>query len=194
MNLPKKQLLTFSITSNKPFSREFVKRDINSFSEAAEYIQQLPFKRNKNKNDLLTVFSDNCGTCGTKHAVLKMLANENGFEDVKLLLGIFEMSASTTPAVAKTLNQYGLDYIPEAHNYLKYKDTIYDYTKPGMKLEDFKDVLMKETELHPEQIADYKVTLHKEFINDWLSQNPHIRYTPDAIWAIREQCIADLSV
>ena len=105
----------FQITSSDRISAAFLARNIYTFQQAAAFIQQLPYRRNSNKNDLLTVFTDNCGTCSTKHAVLKMLADENNFETFELVIGLFRMNAVNTSPVAETLHSNHLDYIPEAH-------------------------------------------------------------------------------
>ena len=101
MNLP-----DFKISSTGGISREFLNGNILSFQDAAILVKELRYKRNKNKEDLLAVFSDNCGTCSTKHALLKKLADENGCNKIKLILGIFKMNAENTPSVKKTLEKY----------------------------------------------------------------------------------------
>lgn len=108
------------------------------------------------------------------------------------MLGIFRMNADNTPAVAATLAKHGLSYIPEAHNYLKYQDRIYDLTMPGRPLR-FENELLQESEMQPSAIGAAKVELHRKYLSEWLNNNKHIAFTPDALWAIREQCIRDLS-
>ena len=65
------QIPEFKIEQNGEISKEFLSRNILTFSQAALFVSQLPYGRNQNKNNLLTVFTDNCGTCSTKHALLK---------------------------------------------------------------------------------------------------------------------------
>ncbi|HEY1040637.1 MAG TPA: hypothetical protein VGF30_14585, partial [Bacteroidia bacterium] len=121
--------INFEITSTYDISSEFIKRDLYTFHKAADFIKKLPYGRNTNKNDLLTVFNDGCGTCSTKHAVLKQVADKNNFLNIKLVMGIFKMNGNNTPAVAEVLKKHNLSYIPEAHNYLKFNNEIFDYTK-----------------------------------------------------------------
>src|SRR5690606_7655926 len=116
------QLPNFDIKSDREISTEFLRRNILTFHQATEYIQNLSYGRNLNKDNLKTIFTHNKGTCSTKHAILKQLANENNFNSFKLTLGIFKMSADNTPKVANTLTKHNLEYIPEAHNYLKYEN------------------------------------------------------------------------
>ncbi|MGJ1268687.1 hypothetical protein ACR78F_14460 [Sphingobacterium spiritivorum] len=89
-----KELPDFKIQNNGNMSEEFLNRDILSFYQAINYIQNLDYGRNSNKEDLTTVFTDNKGTCSTKHAILKQLASENEVNNIKLILGIFKMIIS----------------------------------------------------------------------------------------------------
>jgi hypothetical protein len=185
--------LNFSIKSTAPVSINFLKQRIYSFQEAAVFIKELPYRRNANKNDLITIFKDHCGTCSTKHAVLKKLADENSFKGLDLTLGLFKMNAENTPTISSILQKNKLTYLPEAHIYLKFNSCIYDYTTIHSKPTDFVNDLMEELILQPNQISDFKVSYHKRQLIHWLENNPHIKYTLNDVWAIREQCIQKLS-
>jgi hypothetical protein len=65
-------------------SRAFMAKGITTFSDACFYVKSLPYRRNENKEDVFAVFNDNRGTCGTKHALFKRLADENGIEGLTL--------------------------------------------------------------------------------------------------------------
>jgi len=181
--------LNFPITSSFPFSHAFRTYHIDDFKEACAYIARLPYGRNKDKSNLLKVFADQCGTCSTKHALLKSLADENGFKNLKLIAGIFKMNRENTPKISPVLEKYQLDYIPEAHCYLRYNNMILDYTKADSDPATFMDEIMEETEIMPDQITAYKVDYHKNYLKEWLIRTPHILYTLDEVWAIREKCI-----
>ncbi len=191
--MPAHTLPNFRIQSSNGISSEFLKAGLLTFGDATNFIAGVSYGRNGNKDDLSTVFTDNCGTCSTKHALLKKLADENGHAEIKLVLGLFRMHAGNTPKVAGTLQQYGLDFIPEAHNYLKVGDSIFDFTRPDSKPADFEDDLIVEIEMLPDQISGYKVAVHQDYLRRWLGENPHIPYDAEQLWQIREQCIADLS-
>lgn len=111
-----KNSLNFKIKPIGTISRHFLARNILTSREATKFVRQLSYGRNKNKADLTTLFNDNCGTCSTKHVLLKQLADENNFSGLKLMTGLFRMNSSNTPKISKTLKQNKLDYIPEAHN------------------------------------------------------------------------------
>lgn len=183
----------FLIESSKGISAAFLNKELHTFSQAAMFVKDLPYKRNTDKSNLLTVFSDGHGTCGTKHALLKQLADENDQEGFDLVMGIYKMNGANTARVAGVLNQYKLDYIPEAHVYLKYEDDIIDCTNSKSSPEDFIDELLEEMIITPDQVSEYKVAYHKSYLQKWLTANPDIPYTLDELWAIRENCIKALS-
>lgn len=183
----------FDIKSMGQISKEFTDRNIVTFNQTSLFIRQLAYGRNADKNNLATVFTDNCGTCSTKHALLKRLADENEFEKVKLIVGLFKMNKKNTPQVSSTLQKYNLEYIPEAHCYLKFEDKIIDLTKLNSKPTDFLDELIEEIEILPEQITDFKVNYHKNYLASWLDKNKQINLSLNELWEIREECIQKLS-
>jgi hypothetical protein len=187
------ELPNFKIEASGEISNEFLKKEIPTFKDAILFVANLNYGRNANKDDLKSVFIDNCATCSTKHALLKKLADENGFSQVKLFLGIFKMNSVNTKGVSNTLKKYNLDYIPEAHNYLKLGNKIYDFTRANSSASDFENDLISEIEILPNQISDYKVSLHKSYLENWLDNNKQIRFTLAEIWAIREHCIQELT-
>ena len=187
------ELPNFKIQQNGEISTEFLKRNIHTFSEATEFINNLNYGRNENKNDLKTIFTDNCGTCSTKHSILKKLAEENNKSEIKLILGIFKMNANNTSEIKETLKKNNLEYIPEAHNYLKYVNEIYDFTKIGSKPSDFENDLLEEIEILPNQITTFKVEYHKKFLQNWLNENNNIELNLNELWKIREECIQNLT-
>jgi hypothetical protein len=183
----------FKIRADSKISIAFLERGIHSFLEACDFIGQLTYARNTNKNDLLTVFKDHCGTCSTKHAVLAQLAEDHQFSEIKLMLGIFRMNGINTPKVKNILLHYKLEYIPEAHCYLKSNAGVLDYTQLEHQPIDFQNELMKELQISPNQISTFKVAFHKEFLENWLEQNSNTPYNSTELWKIREECIQALS-
>lgn len=182
----------FVIIADAPVSRCFQNAGIHRFVEACDFIRALPYRRNKDKGNLLSVFSEQCGTCSTKHAVLKTLATENHRQDVELILGIFKMSVYNTPGIRATLQAHGLDYIPEAHNYLRVSGRRVDCTRKGFDIELIREDILEEIVITPDQIGAFKVRCHRKALQDWLKRE-ELPFSPDQLWQIREQCIADLS-
>jgi hypothetical protein len=175
-----------------PVSGLFLERGFTDFSQAAEFIRSLPYKRNSSKEDSSIVLRENCGTCSTKHAVLALLASEHNIPGVQLMMGIYKMNSVNTPRIGKVLENAGLAYIPEAHNYLRVNGEVLDCTVPGQGF-SFIDDLLEEKEILPSQVGDHKVHYHQEFLRRWLVENPSIKLTFAELWKLREQCIQNLS-
>jgi hypothetical protein len=144
------------------------------------------------KLNALSVFIDNGGTCSTKHALLKRFAEENNRVEIKLMLGIFNMNSNNTPQISDILKHYNLQEIPEAHNYLKINEVILDCTRKNSKSEDFINDLIEEIEIQPNQITDFKVEFHKNFLITYLKQHSEIPFNIEEFWEIREECISAL--
>jgi len=189
----------FEIKSDKEISQLFLKNNCSDFHSASEFVRNLPYRRNLNKDNLATVFIDKCGTCSTKHALLEKLAEENNQTDFKLILGIFKMNGNNTPKIKTILETLrepqsdSLEYIPEAHNYLKFKNQILDFTKKNSSEDDFINDLLEEIEIQPHQINQFKIEFHKNYLKKRLSEHPRIPYSLDELWKIRELCIQALS-
>ncbi|MDF2517357.1 MAG: hypothetical protein K0R59_2653 [Sphingobacterium sp.] len=187
------RITDFEITGNNGIvSKSFNNLRIKSFAEACNWVESLDYKRNHNKSNKLVLFEEKCGTCSTKHALLKRLADENGNKTLKLMLGIFTMNNKNTPAIKDVLTKYDLKYIPEAHNYLRNHNHILDFTGIGVNETKFELDLLEEVEIIPDQITDYKVQYHKDYLSRWIQTNK-IPYTLNKLWEIREECIAALA-
>jgi hypothetical protein len=91
------------------------------------------------------------------------------------------------------LHNYNLEYIPEAHNYLKFKNQILDFTKKNSSENDFINDLLEEIEIEPHQINQFKIEFHRNYLRNWLAENPQIPYSLEELWKIREECIKALS-
>jgi len=163
------------------------------FSSALIYIQDLPYARNSDRANPLLVLKEQTGTCSTKHALIKLLADENEKPEVKLMMGIYKMNATNTKKIEPVLKKYHLEYIPEAHTYLRMGKKVIDITKRSFANTLFLHDLMEEEEITPAQIGAYKVEKHKAFLSHWLESNKQIPYHLQELWAIREECIDALA-
>lgn len=161
---------------------------MEKFLLLAEYIQNLPYRRNSNKEDIEIILKEKCGTCSTKHAFLKDFAEKEGLTEVKLILGIFKMSGENTTAVKEVLKKHHLSYLPEAHNYLKIQEKRYDFTSTTIDVNHFLPDILQEIEIETHQISTFKVAFHQKYLADWIEQEK-IPMTLAEIWEIREQCI-----
>ena len=188
------ELPDFSLKNNGPVSSKLVDLNIHRFHDAIHFINGLNYGRNSSKSDLTSVIRENKGTCSTKHAVIKSILNEHEVNSIHLMLGIYKMDNNNTPGVGPVLEKHGLDYLPEAHNYLKYRGVRYDYTFPGASNPKVFEQLLEEITIEPKQITNFKVEYHQEFLQHWLQQEKlNSSFSLSTIWAIREECIQHLS-
>lgn len=180
------------VGKNGIVSKSFNNLKVKSFVEACKWVDKLDYRRNNDKNNKLVLFEELCGTCSTKHAVLKRLADENGNNYLKLVLGIFKMNSDNTPVITNLLNKFNLKYIPEAHNYLRNNNHMLDFTGIGVNVDEFELDLLEEIEISPDKITDFQVQYHKDYLSRWIEINK-IPYILDELWEIREECIATLA-
>ncbi len=176
--------------ANGPLSTECVDRGIISFLSFIEWVEQLPYGRNSDRAEYRLVFDEEKGTCSTKNALVKGVALENGWDDVKLHLGVFMMSEKTHPVLNAILNKHKLKAIPEVHTYLKISGEIRDVTGLETGAESFEKSVQLEVEIKPDQIGEYKENWHKAQMIAFSFENG---MSPNDLWDIREKCIAELA-
>lgn len=182
-----------ALQSAGPISAAFMDRSVANFRAAGRYLHQLPYGRNTERADFRLVLIEGRGTCSTKHALLAELAHEHHLL-VALTLGIYEMHERNTPGVGPVLDKYELSYIPEAHCYLAYEGRRIDVTRSGMEPTEPINRFLFEEVIAPEQIGDYKVHVHQQFLRHWSGQTALThRLSFEEIWRIREECIAALA-
>jgi hypothetical protein len=170
----------------------FVAAGVRDFRAAAAYVNQLPYGRTANRNDLLGVLREGRGTCSTKHAILSRLAQEQSIK-IALVIGIYRMNARNTPGVGLVLEKYGLDSLPEAHCFLRYAEMRVDVTRAGSNPCEQISEFMYEEDISPDQIGEYKTSLHRRFLGQWMGEvTATTRYSLDELWQIREACITAL--
>ena len=164
-----------------------------NLSAAARYVCELPYGRNSDPGDPLIVLQEKRGTCSTKHALLRRLAIEQDLS-LSLFLGIYEMTERNTPGVGAVLQRHGLTSLPEAHCYLRSGETRIDLTRRSGDPREPITTFLHEEEIAPAQILQYKVGVHKNFLQKWIADNNAPRgLSLEEVWKIREECIASLS-
>jgi hypothetical protein len=162
------------------------------FETLIEKVKNIPYGRNANRYDFSLVLSENKGTCSSKHAFLKDFADNNGIENVKLFIGIFKMNEANTPKLGNLLSNNNIEYIPEAHCYLKINQVPVDVTTVDSFYDKIKQDIIEEIEISPNQVSDFKVEYHKAFLKKWINETNQ-NNTFEEIWKIREKCILKLS-
>ncbi len=182
----------YAISSSDPISRLIKSEGIKSWEKLIAYVQNLPYGRNRSRGDFKLVMIERKGTCSSKHAFLKTVADLNKIPDIELVLGMYRMNSKNTPRIGNTIEDAGLDYIPEAHCYLKMNGERVDITSPNSSFDHIKDAIIEELSIEPEQVNEFKVNYHQEFLKRWLDQEK-IDKSFEEIWSIRESCIHALS-
>jgi hypothetical protein len=180
------------LNSKKPLTILAKSLDLDTWEEILNHIKHLPYGRNANRNDFSLVLKEQQGSCSSKHAFLKAIALENNFDHIKLILAIFKMNSKNSPKISSILQKHQIDFIPEAHCYLKINDVYIDVTNSKSDYNRFKNVIIEEQDILPQQVVDYKVNYHKTFLKYWLIENSS-NYNFEEFWAIRETCILKLS-
>lgn len=188
INLP----FDFPLTAKAPVTMALQGLGCVNFSDACSYVSRLPYYRNFDKNNVLCVLNEQCGTCSTKHMVLKKIAEEHAISDIHLVIGIFLMTPENTPKVKPILDAFNLSGIPEAHCYLANKGKIFDYTFEQVQI-DFAGNLFVEYQVLAAEISIKKVKLHQTFLHKWAEENA-LPFSLQQLWQIREQCITALSL
>ncbi|NOT56713.1 MAG: hypothetical protein HOP18_19110 [Deltaproteobacteria bacterium] len=182
------------LQSKGPMSLEFLARGIADFRASGRYLHALPYGRTANRADFRSVLHEGKGTCSTKHALLAALAGEQGIP-VVLTLGLYAMSERNTPGVGMVLSGHGLECLPEAHCYVTYDGKRIDITRSGVEPAEPISQFLHEEAIVPEQIGDYKVTLHRRFMRQWVHDHTETvkGRSFEEVWRIREACISALA-
>ena len=178
----------YRLNSNSKITSLFIKAEVEYWRQAIEFVKKLPYGRNNDRADFSLVLKEKKGTCSSKHALLKLLADENEIPNVKLILGVYKMNIYNTDGIKKVIEKYDLDYIPEAHCYLEVEGEKYDFTRQDSYFKKIKNYLIHEREIEPIDVVENKIKIHKNIIESEIENND-IKYSLDSIWEIREKCI-----
>jgi hypothetical protein len=179
----------FQITSDELYSRLFKERGVFSFQEACRWVQELPYGRTKSRDDFSDLFHEIKGTCSTKHGLLAGLAEENKQAEVELMMGIFLMNEDTHSVLKDFFEDKPYTAIPEAHCFLRIKGERFDFTSLQSRMDLIVPKLIREQRIDPHQVGEWKVAIHKDYIQKWLKRKPELNRDLDTFWKEREDCI-----
>ncbi|WP_299492859.1 hypothetical protein [uncultured Shewanella sp.] len=183
----------YSILPNKALNPHgtlsdiFIGMGFESFHQICEWIWHLPYGRTHHSHQYMSVIEEQKGTCSTKHALLKALADELGI-DVVLTVGIYAMTEANTPGVGKVLEQFKQDFIPEAHCYLTYQNHRVDLTRFMLVTSEPITEFFVEKSITANELSTAKSTFHYTFLKNMFGREKAAK-----IWMIRERCIQALS-
>jgi len=81
------------------------------------------------------------------------------------------MDKNNTPKIGIVLIDNAIDFIPEAHCYLKIDGKRNDFTTCQSDSKKLKKDIIEELEIQPEQVARLKVEYHKDYLKKWILNN-----------------------
>ena len=170
---------------------DIVESGIVDWKDLVRTVRQFHYGRNSNREDFTLVWSERKGTCSSKHAFLKLVAELNGFDTVQLFIGIYKMNAQNTLGIKELLRSESIDSIPEAHCYLKVDGIVLDATNLKSDFENYRSDILEEILIEKEVVVSEKIDLHKNFIRNWIVTE-QLDQSFDDIWRLREKCISEL--
>ena len=163
-------MIDFVLSHEPTLSSLAINKGITTWQQLLQHIRSLPYGRNSDRADFSLVLKEGKGSCSSKHAFLKLIANENNIVDIRLMLAIYKMNKTNTSGIGSVLHEKQLTYIPEAHCYLKAGSHNYDVTNETSDFNNLKKDIILEMEIEPHQVIEYKVTYHRHFLRNWLSE------------------------
>ena len=182
----------YEIVPGGHVSELFLSQGLTDLRSVLRWVQALRYERISNARDVSLVVQEQRGTCSSKHAVVALLANEQGWHDVKLVGIIYKMTEENTPGVGVVLKQRGISYVIEAHTMLRFKGLPVDITGISTGSRRALDDMLEEREMTVSELLSEKVLWHKAKWQRWLESHPN-GYTFEENWLIREACIDALS-
>lgn len=180
-----------NLTSQDPITQLAFSKGMTTWFALVDGIQTLPYGRNSLRTDLSLVLKEGRGTCSSKHALLKQLADLNDIPNVELVLAMYKMNDRNTPGIELGTLTSDLNYIPEAHCFLRVDGKGIDITTSKSSLDRIAVDIINETVIQPEQVGQYKIELHQQFLKDWI-EDENISLKFEEVWRIREKCIGNL--
>ena len=180
----------FPLPTQGPLSNVAIGQGIRTFRSLCTHLRHLPYRRPFGKT-WDAVLSEGCGTCSSKHALLKLVAEEAGLREINLLLCVFLMNENNTPAVKSQLRAGPLTAIPEMHTYCKWNDEIIDVTSLDIDVRNFRQDVQYERVVSLAELPN-KQSIHKAWLAEWL-QTFHSGVSLQQAWQQRELCILALS-
>ncbi|MEM7575493.1 MAG: hypothetical protein AAF433_21495 [Bacteroidota bacterium] len=176
-----------------PLSALALEHGYSSWSTLTEALRHLPYARTSDRGKLELVLLENRGTCSSKHALAYAIAQEQGWTEWRLMLGMYRMKETNTPGVGAVLAATSLDFIPEAHCYLARGEERLDVTKPSSNFAQLAADIMEEVVIEAEQVGEWKVNFHRAYLRKWIKKEKELALSFEEIWQLRENCILALS-
>ena len=179
-----------AIEPDGPLGEAFLAKGCIDFHDAVRHVRDLPWGRPEGEGPK-AVIDEGKGTATDKHVLLASLARELGDEELQLVLGIYRVSADSTPAAAVVLGKANLDSLPEAMVWLRWYGGDYDFS--SMRAGSRALVLLQEELVTLDQLPDYQLARHKDFLLRFgLSSRRKDLRNVKTLWGLREELLGAL--
>lgn len=185
--------MEIQLESSDPLTIDIVESGVVSWEDLIRCVKTFHYGRNSNRSDLSLVWTERRGSCSSKHAFLKHVADLNEIPNVELILCMYKMTSQNTAKVGEVLDEFNLDYLPEAHCYIRFGGEAIDVTTMTSKFSSIAADVLEEQIIQPEQVTEFKVDYHRDFMKKWGEEHQH-EASFDELWAIREKCILALTI
>ncbi|MEJ6583089.1 MAG: hypothetical protein QNL61_02970 [Crocinitomicaceae bacterium] len=184
-----------SMMLNSPddLTADLLESGVVSWDDIVRSVQCFHYDRNSDRNDLNLVWYERKGSCSSKHAFLKHVADLNNLPDIELVLAFYKMNAKNTPVLGEVLEKNNLTEIPEAYCYLKVNGVELDVTTVHSDFKQYKKDIISTKSIEPKDVISNKIEWHKLYLEEWRKEK-HPELDFDTLWSIREACIAQLGV
>lgn len=146
------------ITPSGEVSQKFLNLGIETLQEACQYVHDLKYGYNSNKDDKMILFKEQMGNCTTKHGVIASLAEELVIP-LNKKVGIYKLTEAIATGAEKILIKYNIPYIPMVHCFLVYDKYRFDLTEGN---QNGKNVSIEEF-IHVEKVIPF-ITRKDEYL------------------------------
>lgn len=171
-------------------SKQFLSKNVRTFRRAIEYVYKLQYAPPSEPFNFHLVLKEERGTCSTRHALLVALAKELGLP-INLGLAIYNLTPQRFPELKDILQKFNIPYIPESHNFMVYNNIFLDITFPGDCKILLPSEVNQEEKILPEQIINYKIEVHKKYLEKWYKEND-FNFSMEEFNEAHRQCVTKL--
>ncbi len=172
---------------------DLLEAGVVTWDDLVRSVRSFHYGRNSKRQHLSLVWYERKGSCSSKHAFLKHVADLCNIPNIELILAFYKMNESNTPGIGTLLEEHGLDYIPEAHCYIKDNGMEVDVTTVQADFSRYSNAILETKVIQANDVIENKISWHKAFIKNWMIETNQIK-SFDEIWVIREACIDQLSI
>lgn len=183
--------MEFQLESNDPLTIDIVESGVVTWEDLVRCVKNFHYGRNANRSDLSLVWYERKGTCSSKHAFLKYIADLNAVPNVELILCVYKMKGENTEKVGTVLNEHEIAYLPEAHCFIRQNGEAMDVTTKSSDFSRIQDDILEDQVIEPKQVDTFKVEYHKAYMKKWGELN-HPTLPFEELWTIREKCLSQL--